>query len=86
MDSNDPHAKLYDGFSKCPTCRFYSSDEKVVAAHSLGCDGEVKWFCLSCRFDCQSRDELRVHYQSGDCVHEISKIIEPLYNMKWSVE
>lgn len=76
---------LYTPFHKCGICRFYSSELKIVEKHRTNCDGKTKWFCLSCRFDCQTHEELINHRKSGDCVDEISQIANIYHNMNYDI-
>lgn len=88
------HGHLYDGFAKCTRCRFYAKDPTVVAKHELGCTGRKKaiywdpakqFFCMGCRFDGETLEELRGHYERGECVHEVHAIFMPIFMMNYDV-
>lgn len=86
------HGHLYDDFVKCSRCRFYAKDPAIVAEHEKICSGKVVmvsgfcgYFCGSCRFDGQTAAEVHEHYERGECVDEISAIMEPIYTMNYDV-
>jgi hypothetical protein len=88
------HGHLYDGFAKCSRCRFFAKDPAVVAQHELGCTGRTKaiywdstkrFFCMGCRFDGETREELLGHWERRECVNEIAAITMPIYQLNYDV-
>lgn len=88
------HGHLYDGMAKCSRCRFYAKDPAVVAEHEKICTGHPKaiywdwsklFFCWGCRFDGETPEELRGHYQRNECVGEIHEICAGIYALNYDV-
>lgn len=80
MTDNDrwggEHGGLYDGFAKCARCRFFAKDPAIVAAHERTCTGGPPGaWCLSCRFDARTLDEVAAHRARKECPDELGAIM-----------
>lgn len=79
------HGHLYDAFVKCARCRFFAKDPAVVAAHEAVCTGQSpRAWCLGCRFDGRSWDDVRAHYARKECPDELGAIVYPLLAMDYT--
>lgn len=81
----DHFAYLYEGFLRCPRCRFYTKDKARLDAHVEHCDGQIHAYCSYCRFDAQSAAEVYAHLRSRECVNELLHICEPLWKLDYDV-